>query len=121
MGDRAIFTGSESEAERQETSWGALQWLASAEIGNAAGLTLGRVTIKTGESNPRHCHQICEEVLYLLCGRLVHTLGDASFTLEAGDTISVPAGVFHNATSVGAEDAEMIVAYSSAARDFVLE
>lgn len=121
MGDRTVYTSAESATERQESHWGALQWLASAEIGNADGLTLGRVTIRAGASNPRHCHESCEEILYLLRGRLVHTLGDGSFTLEAGDTISIPAGVYHNAASVGAEDAEMIVAYSSATRDFVLE
>ena len=121
MNGSPVYTSNESTPKRQEPQWGALQWLASAEIGNATGLTLGRVTIKAGASNPRHCHESCEEILYLLRGRLVHTLGDGSFTLEAGDTISIPAGVFHNAASVGVEDAEMIVAYSSATRDFVLE
>ena len=41
--------------------------------------------------------------------------------MQSGDTISVPAGVFHNGTNGGAEDAEMIIAYSTAERDFVLE
>ena len=60
-------------------------------------------------------------MLYLLRGTITHTLGDETFTMQAGDTISIPAGVFHNGINDGDEDAEMIVAYDTATRDFVLE
>ena len=116
-----IYPNSEAQARTRHDSWGSLTWLAGGAVGNASGLTLGRTVIKVGEQNPRHCHTTCEEALYLLRGRLRHTLGDESLTLEAGDTIVIPAGVFHNAVNIGDEDADMIVAFSSAARDFVLE
>jgi quercetin dioxygenase-like cupin family protein len=116
-----MYRDNESLAARQKESWGALRWLANAAIGNADGLTLGHVVIKAGTSNPRHCHNTCEEVLYLLRGTVTHTLGDESFTMQPGDTISIPAGIFHNGINSGAEDAEMIIAYSTATRDFVLE
>ncbi|MBW3625935.1 MAG: cupin domain-containing protein [Armatimonadetes bacterium] len=118
---KPYLSASEVEEAHDETSWGSLRWLASREVGNAEGLTLGRVVIRSGRSNPRHCHPSCEEVLYLLSGRLEHTLGDETFTLRPGDTLSIPPGVFHNARSTGEEDAEMIVAYSTGERDFVLE
>jgi len=114
-------TASEAEADQINQDWGSLCWLASAKIGNTEGLTFGRVTIKQGESNPRHGHFNCEEVLYLLRGRLEHTVGDESTTLEPGDTLVIPPGVFHNAVSVGDEDADMIVAYDSGVRDFQKE
>jgi quercetin dioxygenase-like cupin family protein len=57
-------------------------------------------------------------VLYLLRGRLRHTVGDQVVILEAGDTLTVPPYVAHSATSIGEEDADMIVAYSSGERDF---
>lgn len=101
--------------------WGSLAWLASKNIGNAEGLTLGRVTIKAGKSNPRHRHPKCEEVLYLLKGRLEHTAGDKTFTLSAGDTITIAPGVFHNASCIGDKDADMIVTYSEGTRGFELE
>ncbi len=104
-----------------ETSWGSLQWLASRELGNAEDLTVGRVVIKAGQSNPRHGHNNCEEVLYLLAGRLDHTIGDETVTLEPGDIITIPAGVNHNAVSTGDVDADMIVVYSAGDRDFTLE
>ena len=116
-----VRTAAESESTTIEEPWGSLRWLASAPIGNAEGVTLGHVTIKAGYSNPRHSHTTCEEVLYLLRGRLQHSMGDQTVILEAGDTLTVAAHVAHHAASIGDEDAEMIVAYSSGVRDFVAE
>jgi quercetin dioxygenase-like cupin family protein len=101
--------------------WGTLDWLANEKLTGVSGVTLGRVVIRRGQENPRHCHRTCEEVLYLLRGRLRHSIGDDVVELSAGDTISIPAGVFHNAVNIGDEDADMIVAYSTGRRDFELE
>jgi len=105
----------------QETEWGRMAWLAGRNVGNAQTITLGRVIIKRGCRNPRHGHRESEEVLHLLRGRLRHSLGDEVLTMGPGDTVVIPAGVFHNAESVGTEDAEMIVAYPTGERDFVKE
>ena len=101
-------------------SWGVLHWLAAAEIGNAQGLTLGRVTIDSGSANPRHVHDNCEEVLYLLAGRLRHSIGDESVELDAGDVLVVGPGITHHAENIGDTPAHMIVAYSSGHRQFRL-
>ena len=115
------LTSHVAREQRRDESWGSLLWLANQQLDNADGLTLGRVIIKRGQSNPRHCHPNCEEVLYLLSGQLQHTLGDETFDLSAGDTLSIPAGAWHNARSVGEQDADMIVVYDSAQREFELE
>jgi len=112
---------SDTAAHRVEENWGSLTWLAGRALGNAEGLTLGRVVIRRGCSNPRHSHPDCEEALYLLKGRLRHTVGDDEVTLEPGDTIVLDAAVPHNAASIGDEDADMIVAYSSGVRGFRVE
>lgn len=112
---------SEAEANAIVEPWGSLTWLASQAIGNAQGVTVGRVIIKPGESNPKHSHHNGEEVLYLISGRLEHWIGEVSVTLEAGDTLSIPPDVPHYAVSIGEEDADMIVAYSTGDRDFNLE
>ncbi|MFA9477910.1 cupin domain-containing protein [Phycisphaerales bacterium AB-hyl4] len=104
-----------------DDGWGTLTWLANEPLTGNKGLTLGRVVIRQGKANPRHCHPTCEEVLYLLRGKLRHTLGGDAVTLNPGDTLSIPAGVFHNAVNIGDEDADMIVAYSTGRRDFQLE
>ena len=114
-----VRTRSEQTVIKED--WGSLNWLASRKIGNAEGLVLGRVTLKAGKSNPRHRHPKCEEVLYLMEGRIRHSIGDKTYTLSAGDTITIPAGVFHDAASIGDADADMIVVYSEGVRLFELE
>ncbi len=101
--------------------WGTLSWVASKALGNAEGLTVGRVTIKAGQTNPRHRHPKSEEVLLLLKGRIRHSLGEKMITMKAGDVITIAPGVFHNATCIGDEDAEMVVVYSEGRRGFELE
>jgi quercetin dioxygenase-like cupin family protein len=117
----SVRSAGDVEAKRIDESWGSLRWLASKPLGNAGGVTVGRVLIKRGCSNPRHSHPGCEEVLYLLKGRLRHTMGDREAILDAGDVVVIDAGVPHNAFSIGDDDADMIVAYSSGTRDFKAE
>ncbi len=118
---KPVLSAAEAATRRVDASWGSLRWLASQAVGNVLGVTLGRVVIRRGHANPRHCHPSCEEVLYLLAGRLEHSLGEQIVVLEPGDTLVIPPGVFHNARSVGDIDADMMVAYSTGVRDFVLE
>lgn len=110
----------DARAATAHTSWGSLNWLANKALTNSA-VTVGRTVIHEGMCNPRHCHPKCEEVLYLLSGRLRHTIGDQEVVLEPGDTIVIPKGVFHNAINIGQGDADMIVVFSSGERDFLLE
>jgi quercetin dioxygenase-like cupin family protein len=86
-----VQTGQMSTAKTVVEGWGTLTWLASEAL-TGSQVTVGRVTIRPGMANPRHCHDNCEEVLYLLQGCLRHSVGDQSVELQAGDTLSVPAG-----------------------------
>lgn len=108
----------EAEATRDAAGWGSLCWLASKALTGSERLTVGRVVIKRGQNNPRHSHANCQEILYLLAGRLEHSVGEASVTLEPGDTLVVDAGVPHNALSIGEVDADMIVVYDAGTREF---
>ncbi len=119
--DYHIRTLADIDAKRIEEKWGSLRWIAGRDIGNAEGVVVGRVLIKVGHSNPRHSHPNCEEVLYLLRGRLEHTVGEEKVITDAGDVIVVPPGVPHIARNIGDEDADMIVAYSAGVRGFRLE
>jgi quercetin dioxygenase-like cupin family protein len=107
------------ELGTQEFPWGSITWLVNGAIGNSETLTVGRVVIKKGCRNGEHRHGNCDEVLHLLQGELEHTGAPdgGTFHMKAGDTISLPAGMKHYATSVGTEDAVMIVCYSSAWRE----
>ena len=116
-----VLSAEKAATLKKDEPWGSLQWTANSDIGNTENITLGRVIIKKGEANPRHKHSNCEEVLYLLSGSLDHTVGDDHVTLKAGDTLTLPPDIYHNATNIGEEDADMIVAYSTGKRDFQLE
>ncbi len=98
--------------------WGSLTWLANRALTGSEDITLGRVIIKKGMSNPRHIHPNCDEVLYLLSGTLRHVIGEQTFVMRPGDTTIVPASVPHVAYSIGDEDAEMMVAYPTGQRQF---
>jgi quercetin dioxygenase-like cupin family protein len=111
----------DADRTKKVEPWGNLSWMAGEHLNNAQAITFGRVVINKGESNPRHCHSNCEEILYLLTGKLDHSIGDDHVILNPGDTLIVKPGVFHNAVSIGEEQADMIVAYSAGIRNFELE
>ncbi len=113
-----LFTKEESDQKRVDQEWGSLTWFASKELTKSDDITVGRVVIKKGKSNPRHIHGNCSEVIHLEKGRLKHFVGEEFVLMEPGDTLVVPTGVDHHALSIGDEDAVMIVAYPSGQRNF---
>jgi quercetin dioxygenase-like cupin family protein len=91
-------------------------------LGNAGELTVGRCEIRPGCANPRHRHPNCEEVLHVLQGRIAHTAeGGSEVELLPGDSISIPAGVAHNARNLGGETAVLTISFSSANRETIGE
>lgn len=108
-------------AEALDLPWGTLSWHVSRKLGNSSVLTFGRATIRTHQSNLRHRHPNCEEVLHVLSGSIEHWLGDEKFVLNAGDTISIPTGVWHQARALGDSEAVMAICFSSADRETEME
>jgi quercetin dioxygenase-like cupin family protein len=118
----SLRSAQDAEDEVFTADWGRILWLAGVSARNGNSLTLGHVTIYPGKANARHSHMLCDEALTLLNGNLIHSAGDITLKLHPGDTIFIPAGLFHHAVnSSGENEAEMIVAYSGGERDFVLE
>ena len=106
------------QTPRDGFDWGTTAWCISGKAGNSETLTLGRVVVRAGQSNPRHGHETCDELLYLLAGEIEHYADDLdAVRMRPGDVISIPAGVYHNAKCVSTGDAEMIVVYSAPERD----
>ena len=114
----SVHRSQQIEEHRQQEDWGCLRWAASAAHGGSRCTTVLRVHIRSGCSNPRHSHANCEEVLYLLKGRLEHEMGGETVILEPGDALIVGPGVPHHATCISEEDADMIVAYPVGKREF---
>ncbi len=102
----------------QETDWGGLQWLVSAANGASTRMTFGRVTLGPGKANPMHSHPNCEEILFVVSGRIEHSLPEGgTASLGPGDCIVLPEGATHQARNVGSDEAVVVVAFSSAERE----
>lgn len=110
-----------SDHQVEETGWGRLEWMVSGQLGNSATMTVGRCYIDAGQANPRHYHPNCDEVLHVLEGTIEHSLDDQVVRMAAGDTISIPQGVMHNARNVGTERAVFVIAFSTPDRQAVGE
>ncbi len=109
------------EAQVHDMDWGHLEWMVSGELGNSSTMTVGRCYILPGRENPRHFHPNCDEVLHVLTGTIEHSFGDEVIPMTAGDTISIPIGVMHNARNVGDDEAVFVIAFSTPDREVVGE
>ncbi len=105
-----------ADGEVVETSWGWIVWTASRQVGNSTTMTFGRVTIRAGQENPSHRHPNCDELLHVVSGRLEHSLAGEWTSMEAGDTISIPQGVWHQLRALGDQDVEIAICFNSADR-----
>jgi quercetin dioxygenase-like cupin family protein len=107
---------------RESYPWGGIVWFASRAVGGAEELTLGLTTILPGLANPLHRHPNCEEALYVLRGEIDQVIeGRATARLKAGDAVLIPRNLKHRCLSAGPEPAELVIAFSSADRQTVLE
>lgn len=105
----------------EEQGWGRLEWMVSGALGNSSTMTIGRCYIRPGQQNPRHHHPNCDEVLHVLQGSIEHSLDDRLFPMGPGDTVSIPAGMVHNARNVGTDEAVFVIAFSTPDRQVVGE
>jgi quercetin dioxygenase-like cupin family protein len=70
-----------------------------------------RVDFAPGASFPAHRHP-GEEIIYVLEGTLEYGVeGQPPVTLEAGDVLFVPAGVFHSARNIGTTPGSELATY----------
>ena len=105
----------------QDFEWGQLNWYVSRPLGNSTTMTAGRCVLKPGHFNPRHRHPNCDEVLFVVSGKIIHTLGAEEIEMGPGDVISIPTNVVHNAKNIGKDDAVLLIAFSSADRETIGE
>jgi mannose-6-phosphate isomerase-like protein (cupin superfamily) len=105
---------------RNEFPWGVIEWLANDEVGNSHELSLARMTLPAGNGTDTHIHANCEESIYVVRGKVECRIGKDRVEMSAGGQSVVPRGAVHGIRNVGAEPAEIILSYSSAARAFEL-
>jgi quercetin dioxygenase-like cupin family protein len=99
--------------------WGWIRWLMNAKLDSAATQTFGIVEIKAGQRNTLHKHPNCEELLYVLSGSCEKRIGDKKTILKPGDVVRIPAGVPHQAITIGNEPLRAVISYSSGDRQVI--
>ncbi|MEQ2527200.1 cupin domain-containing protein [Bacillaceae bacterium CLA-AA-H227] len=115
----ATITNLSEQKHLLEMDWGKIQWLCGQEIDSDAEMTFGMVYIHAGQSNHRHYHPNCEELIFVLSGECDHTLGDETVHLTPGMMLRIPRNVPHNATVTSWEPCRMMIAYSAPDRKTV--
>jgi quercetin dioxygenase-like cupin family protein len=112
----------DSQSEKLNFDWGHLTWFANRQLGNSEEMTVGRCVLKAGQSNPRHYHPNCSEILVVIAGRIRHTIeGGQEAEMGPGDTVTVLKNTWHRATNIGDGEAVLFIAFSSADRETIGE
>ncbi|PSP43250.1 cupin domain-containing protein [Halobacteriales archaeon QH_2_66_30] len=75
----------------------------------APNLAIRRFTLAPGGSVPRHTNEI-EHEQYVLEGEYVVGIDDTEYTVSAGDTLHIPAGVVHWYRNEGDEQGAFLCA-----------
>lgn len=110
MGDEQRFIRPEG-IETLELDWGTIKWLSTPETTGAGTFSSGVVVLKPGEGHERHTHPDSEEVLYVLSGEGVQTIGDETRDVAAGDMLYIPAGVEHSTQNDSWEPLRFLAMY----------
>lgn len=97
--------------------WGQVRWLYHGHMASDAELTFGIITLNPGESYPEHAHDNCEEIAYVLKGRIRYVVNGEEHILAPGTLIRAPRDSHHHADNLSADDtAVMAVTYSTPIR-----
>jgi quercetin dioxygenase-like cupin family protein len=79
------------------------------EADGAPNLAIRRFTLEPGGSVPKHTNEI-EHEQYVLAGEYTVGIDDEEYTVSAGDSLFIPAGVVHWYRNDGAEPGAFICA-----------
>jgi quercetin dioxygenase-like cupin family protein len=79
------------------------------EVQNGSGAAFMEYVTRRGEEPPSHTHQTEDEMFYVLEGSIAFQCGEATFDLEKGGFIFLPAGIPHGYTIRGEDPVRLIV------------
>ena len=101
-------------------AWGTQVWLANRGL-TGSSLSLTRMIVNPGQSGEAHRHPNADEVIYLMKGKVEVRAGDETFSLDATDALAIPGGLSHQIHNPYAEEAELIISYSTGDREYAPE
>lgn len=93
--------------------WGSITWLVSPSSVTGASSTLGEVIINPGQGHDRHTHPEADEVLYIVEGTGVQTVGGGpEFPVSAGDAVWIPKGTEHSTFNTSWRPLRIVATYT---------
>lgn len=99
--------------------WGQMEWLANGASHPGTQTSLAKMTVKPGADTPLHLHDNCAELLHVLKGAVELQISAYDpLPLDAGQTHLISAYTPHSLRNVGADDAELMLSYSTAKRHY---
>ncbi len=112
MSQGKIIVANVEEIPPRQFPWGSIRWLYHGHLAADAEMTFGVVTLDPGQEYPLHSHGNCEEIMYVLKGRIRYLVNDKEHDLGPGSLIRTPKDAQHFAINAGEDKAVMTVVYS---------
>jgi len=110
----------DSEKNKTKETWGSLTWMANQSL-SGSSVTVGRLILFPGFSDPSHSHSNADEVIFLMKGTVQVQMGGREVDLGPGDALTIPLKLTHRITNTGKFEAEMTLSYSSGIRKYTAE
>ena len=103
--------------------WGTIKWLVTPHLDEGVGLTTGEVIVYPGQGHAPHRHPGEEEVIYVISGRGVQTVGEGTdaFPISEGEAVYIPVNVLHSTYNTTWAPLRLIVVYTPGGAETVLD
>jgi oxalate decarboxylase/phosphoglucose isomerase-like protein (cupin superfamily) len=111
------------QVETRVFDWGTIKWLVTPHLDEGAGLTTGEVIVYPSQGHAPHRHPGEEEVIYVISGQGVQTVGEGTegFPISEGDIVYIPVNVLHSTYNTGWSPLRLVVIYTPGGAETVLD
>ena len=100
------------DVETFSFEWGTMKWFVSPVTIPGAANSQGEVIVNPGQGHARHQHDQADELIYVISGSGVQTVGDEEFTITEGDVVYIPMGTPHSTMNTTWRALRLIVTYT---------
>src|SRR5205807_909269 len=76
-----------ADVETFSFEWGTTEWFAAPVTIAGEANSQGEVIVNPGQGHARHQHDEADELIYVISGSGVQTVGDEEFTITEGDAV----------------------------------
>jgi quercetin dioxygenase-like cupin family protein len=103
--------------------WGSIKWLVTPHLDESAKMTVGEVIINPGQGHAPHTHPGEDEVIYVISGEGVQTVGEGAeaFEIREGDAIYIPLGTVHSTYNTTWRPLRLVVTYTPGGAETMLD